>query len=145
MKPTRLFSIIVVALTFLLTLAISPATAGGVKEIKPPPPIDSRIVIKAVDLKANTVTLKYMRDAKQPDHVYTVDGVTQLKVNNVTGTITQIKAGMVVDNYVERDNDTLDSLELSGYGGDLTPATAKPKPPAKPKPTTSTPPPAPAT
>ena len=41
---------------------------------------------------------------------------------------------MVVADYLERDNDDLDRLSLSGYGGSLTPVTAKAKTPVKPKP-----------
>lgn len=137
MKSIRLFSTIVVYAFALLLLTVSvPYAKGATKVIPPPPPVDTRILIKSIDVKAGTVTLKYMRDAKAPDHTYGVDDMTLLKVNNVAGKITDIKIGMVVDSYLERDNDNLDALSLSGYGGSIT-APAKPKTPAKPKPTTT--------
>ena len=137
MKRIRRFSVIAALVVgSVLTVSAPPAVAAS-KVAKPPPPVDARILIKSVDLKAGTVTFRYMRSAKAPDHTYAIDGTTQLKVNNVAGKITDIKSGMVVSSYLERDNDNLDGLELSGYGEQ--PAAAKPKKPAKPKPPTSAP------
>jgi len=49
------------------------------------------------------------------ERTYHIDANTQLKVNGVPGTIGDIKAGMVVKDYMERDNDNLDSLTVMGY------------------------------
>jgi hypothetical protein len=71
----------------------------------------------------------------QQTHKYKVDDVTTLSVNGSPGKLADIKAGMEVKDYVERDNDDLDSLTLSGFGGATEPAktAAKAKPKPKPK------------
>jgi hypothetical protein len=51
-------------------------------------------------------------------HTYKVDDFTKLKVNGVAGKFADIKPGMEVRDYIERDNDTLDGLTLVGYGDD---------------------------
>ena len=88
------------------------ANAAGFKTITLPPPIDTRILIKSVDVKTSTITVKYMSDAKQPPHTYTIDGFTVLKVNNVTATVDKVKPGMQVRSYVERDDVALDSIDV---------------------------------
>jgi hypothetical protein len=45
-------------------------------------------------------------------HTYMIDDLTALKVNNLPGTFTDIKAGMQVRDYVERDPRTLDTLTV---------------------------------
>jgi hypothetical protein len=60
-------------------------------------------------------------------HTYRIDGVTALKVNGVNGAFSDIKVGMVVKDYVERDNDDLDSLTLTGYDDDTSTPTKKKK------------------
>jgi hypothetical protein len=131
----RIPSVIITAIIiFLFILAISPVTASAKKA---PPPIDTRILIKSVDVKDGTIEFKYMRDAKEPTHFYKIDDLTDLKVNYVKGTINQIKPGMEVKDYLERDDQSLDSVTLSGYGEEtIAKPIAKPKP--KPKPTPST-------
>jgi copper chaperone CopZ len=114
------------AFTFLMGVFLSVnavATAAGFQTIKLPPPIDTRILIKSVDVKAGTITVKFMRDAKQPPHTYTIDGFTVLNVNNVKGTIDEVKPGMQVRSYVERDDVALDSIDV----GIADPAPALPK------------------
>jgi hypothetical protein len=126
MKFTRPFFCIALALFVFVTGF--PAQAAAAK--KPVPPPDVRKVIKSVDAKASTVIILYNRD--KSTHTYKVDDLTKLKLNNQDGKFADIKVGMVVDDYLERDNDDLDELSLSGYGA--TPPVAKPKAPAKPKP-----------
>jgi hypothetical protein len=95
-----------------------------------------RKVIQSVDAKNSAVVIVYMES--KLTHTYHIDDVTVLKVNGVPGKLADIKKGMVVTDYTERDNDDLDGLTLTGYGGDTTPAAkpaAKPKP--KPKPAAS--------
>jgi hypothetical protein len=132
MKPYRiLFTIVTLALAYLMTSAVMPTSASTPA---PPPPIDTRKLIKSVNAADSSIVIEYMRDKTL--HPYKIDDITALKVNNVPGKVTDIKAGMVVDDYVERDGQTLDGLNVSGNGG--TPTAAKPatKPKPKPKPTT---------
>jgi hypothetical protein len=132
MKSSRLsFFAAFVLLVFVTCLGLSVRAATKA----PPPPPDMRKMIKSVDAPASTVIIVYMHD--RSTHTYKVDGLTVLKVNNQDGKIADVKPGMVVDDYAERDFDTLDSLSLSGYG---TPPAVKPKAPAKPKPKPAAPP-----
>jgi len=120
------------AVPFIFTLTVSHAAASTTK---PPPPEDFRKMVQTVDVKDSEVVVVYMHD--RSTHTYKIDFVTALKVNNVAGKIDDLKAGMVVDDYVERDNDSLDLLSVSGYG--TNPTAAKPKKSAKPKPTSMPP------
>ena len=132
MHPFRLlFTAAFFSLVLLFTFS-NPCAAAT--KAKAPPPVDSRILIKSVDVPNSTIEIKYMRDAKQPTHTYKIDEITQLTVNGTKGTVAQIKPGMVVGEYVERDGDTLDSISLTGYGEDT--STTKPTTKPKPKPTT---------
>jgi hypothetical protein len=106
------------------------------KKIKPPPPTDSRKLVKSIDLAASSVVIEYMYDKQV--HTYKIDGATALMINGVTGKIADVKPGMEVKDYIERDNDDLDSLTLTGFGVDSE-ATAKTKPKPKPKPSTTAP------
>jgi hypothetical protein len=129
-----IFAPAVLAISLLLGIATGPAFAAAKKT--PPPPPDMRKVIQSVDVKNSAVVIVYM-ESKQT-HTYRIDDMTVLKVNGVPGKLADIKSGMVVADYTERDNDDLDALTLTGYGGDTTPAAkpaAKPKP--KPKPAAS--------
>ncbi|MCE0521930.1 MAG: hypothetical protein LV480_03365 [Methylacidiphilales bacterium] len=101
-----IFADVALAFIFLFVLAVPSAYAKP----KVPPPIDTRILIKSVDLKANTIEMKYMRNAKEPTHIYKIDDTTQVIVSNQKGKIGDIKVGMQVRNYLERDNDTLDNI-----------------------------------
>jgi hypothetical protein len=61
-------------------------------------------------------------------HTYHVDIATTLQINGINGKFEDIKPGMVVKDYVERDNDDLDSLTLTGgYDDDSTPTPPKKK------------------
>jgi len=86
--------------------------AFGASAPKPPPPIDTRILVKSVDVKAGTITVQYMRDAKQAPHTYVIDGMTALRVNNVKASIDKIKPGMQVRSYLERDDVALDGVDV---------------------------------
>jgi hypothetical protein len=110
------------ALLFAAALII-PVSVHGANKTPPPPP-DFRKLIKSVDIPNSSVVIVRMRD-KGP-HTYKIDDVTQLKINNAPGKFGDIKAGMVVEDYVERDNDTLDLLSLSGEGTE-TKTAPKPK------------------
>jgi len=119
MNPSRLFhTATTLALAFLLIFAVPSAVAkgkgGGKKPATPPAPVDTRKVIKSVNAATNSVVIENMRD--KTTHTYAIDNVTVVKVNNVDGTIAEIKANMEVTDFVERDNDTLDSISVSGNG-----------------------------
>jgi hypothetical protein len=139
MKLSRLLLSVVVALLVFVTF-LSQSALATAKQKPPPPPPDMRKIIVKVDVKSNTVTIIYANE--HMTHDYKIDDMTKLKVNNQDGKFADIKRGMVVDDYIERDNDYLDLLSLSGYG--TTKSAAKPKTAAKPAPkppaATTTPP-----
>ncbi len=109
MKSLTIFA---VALSLLFAFAVPSAMASKPKT--PPPPPDTRKLIKSVDAKAGTMVVQNMRDKSL--HTYAVYELTTITVNNVKGTLADIKPGMAVDDYLERDDTTLDSISLSGSG-----------------------------
>ncbi len=102
------------ALTFSLLLAAPAYGSNKNKAAAPTPPPDDRKMIQSVNVADSSVVIEYMHD--KSTHTYKVDGLTQLKVNNIAGNISEVKAGMEVTDYVERDNDDLDGLSVSGSG-----------------------------
>jgi len=105
MKPSRLpLAVTTVALVLLFTVAV-PAKPPAVSED------DSRILIKMVDATAGTIEIEYMTN--RTTHVYKIDAGTFVKVNNVSGKITDIESGMQVRDSAERDSNTLDSISVS--------------------------------
>jgi hypothetical protein len=135
MKPSRLLlTVTTLALTLLFTFAVPTATAAAAKPAAPPVPVDTRKMIKSVDAAAGTIVIQYMRD--KTIHAYQVYELTSIKVNFVAGKIADIKPGMEVSDFLEKDSQTLDSISVTGSGttSDAKP-TAKPKPKPKPKPT----------
>lgn len=106
--------------------------AAQAKTKEPAPPPDLRKLIKSVDAKASTVTIVNNRD--KSTHIYKVDDLTKLLVNNQPAKFPEIRPGMVVDDSLERDNDDLDELSVTGYGSEPVAKSkkdAKPKPPAQ--------------
>lgn len=132
MNLLRFRSVAALAVSCLL-FALGGDHAFAGKQVKEPPPPDMRKMIKSVDAKNSAVVIIYMNNKQT--HTYRVDDMTALKVNGVAGKFADIKAGMEVADYAERDNDDLDSLTLTGYPEEPKPA-AKPKakPAPKPKP-----------
>jgi len=109
MKPSRLLlAVTPLALALLFTFAVPTAIAGTTKG---PAADDPRILIKSVDATAGTVEFEYMTN--KTTHVYKIDGGSTVKVNDASGTITDIKPGMQVRDSAERDSDTLDSISVS--------------------------------
>ena len=128
MNSSRLFSAVAGALIMVcLGSAVQAATK---KSTTPAAPPDVRKLIKSVDAKANTITIVYDRD--KSTHIYKIDDMTKLTLNNQPGKFADIKPGMVVDDSLERDNDDLDALTLSGDGAPK--PVVKPKTTVKPKP-----------
>jgi hypothetical protein len=135
MKPFHpSFPVALLAIALLFTV-----TASASAPKKPAPPPDVRKLIQSVDVKNSTVVIRIMRF--KTDHTYKIDDFTVLTVNNAPGKLADVKPGMVVEDYLERGTDTLDSLTLTGYGTvpaakpAAKPAPLKPKP--APKPTTN--------
>jgi hypothetical protein len=116
-------AVVTLMLTLLLTLAVSTAGASTAKKPTPPPPVDKRILIKAVDATAATVEIQYMRD--KGFHTYKIDSLTTVTVNKNPGKFADIKVGMQVRDYVERDDQTLDSISVDK--ADPAPAVPKKK------------------
>jgi hypothetical protein len=107
MKISRVF----LALLFLAFLLLVPfAVEAATKAATPPPPPDVRILIASVEAADNSVVIVYKRNKEI--HTYKIDGVTAVKVNGKTGSFADIKSGMEVQDLVERDNDSLDSLSV---------------------------------
>ncbi len=91
--------------------------------------------IESVLVDKNAVVIYFT--TSKISRTYHIDANTALKVDGVAGTIGDIKPGMVVADYLERDNDDLDALTLTGYGEEPAPTpppAAKPKPKPQPKP-----------
>jgi len=96
-----------------MTCPVQTAFASN-KDKTPPPPVDERILIESVDTSAGMIVLRYMRDGTT--HTYALDSVSVIKVGDANSdpvAISDIKAGMQVRDYVERDDHTLDSLLVS--------------------------------
>jgi hypothetical protein len=108
------FSLSVVLVAFALLLTVSAPSAIAGKPKTPPPPPDTRKLIKSVDVKGGSMVIQNMRDKTL--HTYAVYELTAITVNNLKGTLADIKPGMVVDDSMERDDTTLDSISLSGSG-----------------------------
>jgi hypothetical protein len=101
-----LFAIAFLALiNLLLSSGQTLAASTKPKEI---PPEDTRNLIHAINAAAGTIEIEYMRNKQT--HTYSLDDITMIKVNNVPGKITDIKTGMQVRDYVERDDHTLDKI-----------------------------------
>jgi hypothetical protein len=88
-------------------VAVDPKTAAADAAAGPKKTIQSVLTDKS------EVVIFYKDSRIQ--RTYHIDANTQLKVNGVPGTLGDIKAGMEVKDYLERDNDDLDSLTVNGY------------------------------
>ena len=121
MRSFRLLFVTAGLILSLCFIAVTPAS-GAAKPPAPPPPVDTRILIKAVNTADSTVDFQYMRN--KSTHTYKIDDLTVVKVSNRVSKFSDIKAGMKVDDSVERDNDTLDSITVET---DNTPAPAAKK------------------
>ena len=68
--------------------------------------------IQSVLADQSSVVILFAKSKIQ--RTYHIDASTSLTVNGVPGTFGDIKAGMEVKDYTERDNDDLDSLTVIG-------------------------------
>lgn len=119
---------VVLLLCFVVAL---PATAkgrgggGGNKPKTPPPAVDTRKVIEAINAADNTIEIKNMRDGSV--HTYKIDDITVVHLNNSQAKFSDIKVGMVVVDEVERDGDTLDDITVQEDNTPKTPPNNKKK------------------
>ncbi len=74
-------------------------------------------MIESVDVENSSVVIIYMHSSLL--HTYRLDENTVLTINGSRGKVADIKSGMEVTSYLERDNDELDGLTLSGHGGPI--------------------------
>jgi len=112
-----------VSLAVLMGALSSFPAKASTKPKAPPPPVDTRILVTAVNLPNQQITFTY-QDNKKRQVTYVVDQITTVTVQGQKGTLKDIKVGQQVANYVERDGQTLDSIEVE---------TADPPPAAPPK------------
>ncbi len=97
-------------LGLIFCLVSTPDAMAGQKNTTPPP-IDRRILVTAVDVSAQQITITYQRDKSK--HVYTVDAMTAVKAHGLDGSsIKNIKVGDQVCAYIERDDVALSSLDV---------------------------------
>jgi hypothetical protein len=97
------------------------AHAGAAKKAKIVPPVDDRILVTAVDLAHDQITIVFKRSGQKTS--YTVDDFSQVTFQNSPGSIKDIKVGNQIFSYVERDGHTLDSLTVGT--AELAPSAAK--------------------
>jgi hypothetical protein len=107
MKTRRCLAVLLLVLIHFGASAVAQAST---KPKKPAVPQDTRKLIKAVNVKTDTIVIVDM--LAKTKHAYAIDVVTKVQVGNVPGTFADLKVGMKVDDYVERDNDTLDSITV---------------------------------
>ncbi len=69
-----------------------------------------RKLIQKVDAAHGSVTIVYQHSHKTKE--YKVDAMTSIKIDGSTGKLSDVKGGMEVSDYTERDNDNLDGLVL---------------------------------
>jgi hypothetical protein len=109
MKSFRLAPIFFATVLGLCFFATTPVF-GSAKKDTPPPPVDTRKLIKAIDAANSTVDIENMRE--KTVHTYKIDDVTVVKEGNMAIKFADIKVGMKVTDELERDNDTLDSITV---------------------------------
>jgi predicted Zn-dependent protease len=106
----RVFAVSILAACLLFVLGPAPTFAAGTKKTKLTAPPDMRKMIKSVDVPNSTITISYAY-GKQV-HVYKIDAFTSVQVDGSSAKVSDIKAGMEVAEYTERDSDDLDSVSL---------------------------------
>ena len=98
---------------FLGLLMSLPALASTTKP-KTPAPVDNRILVTAVDLANQQITFTYQDNKKRL--VYVVDPMTSVTVQGQKAALKDIKVGEQVYDYVERDSQSLDSINVATAG-----------------------------
>ena len=109
-RYSKLFVLAATVLAFVFGLILSPMADAAAPK-KPVPPTDTRILVTAVDLKNQQITITYERN--KTTKVYGIDGMTAVVVQGNPGTLDKIKVGQQVYSYTERDDKSLDSIEVA--------------------------------
>jgi multidrug efflux pump subunit AcrA (membrane-fusion protein) len=125
MKSSRLL-LAVTTLAFLLTLAVSTATAGSMGNGAAQ---RQKLVIESIDVTTGTVEFKSGVD--NTIHTYKIDATTRVRIVNNKGTIDQIKVGQQVFNYTVKGGQTPVEGQTLAFIG-VSPAAPVPVPPANP-------------
>jgi hypothetical protein len=102
------YSGIVAVLALFLGLSLCTDVYAG-KAKTPTAPGDNTMV-NAVDVTAKQVTILIQSNSQKV--VYTVDDATKITVDGNAATLSQVHSGQQVYAYVERDSQTLDSLDV---------------------------------
>jgi hypothetical protein len=106
-------SVVVLLCCLFVSLTTVSALAGKKKTKDDDTPDNTSKVVQSVNPADSTIVIVYMGDNKST-HTYKIDGSTTLMVNGAKAKFTDIKTGMVVTDYMERDAQDLDSLTLTG-------------------------------
>jgi hypothetical protein len=106
LKSGLSFFVIVFAIIFVLAMSSADAKkkSGDIF-------VKSGTLIKSVNLSASTVEVETVKS--HTTHTYKIDGVTVIIVRGVPGKITDLKFGLQVEDLVERDDVTLDSITVN--------------------------------
>jgi len=124
MKITRtLYFSALCSVAFLGSLLFFPAHASTTKAKPPPPPVDKRILVTNVDVPNQQLAIVYQDNKKR--EVYIVDQLTAVTVQGHKATLKDIKVGQQVLDYVERDEQSLDSVSVATAGPSAAVSTKK--------------------
>ena len=91
---------------------VSKTSAPTIADNKKPTATGSTKTIQTILADKSAIVIYYAETKTQ--RTYHVDGGTQLQVNGSSGTFADLKVGMEVKDFTERDADDLDSLVVSG-------------------------------
>ena len=98
-----------VFLAFLLALA-GGSSLHATTAKKKKPPADERTLVTSVDMAHQKITFEYMKDHSH--QTYVVDAGTAVTVNGSPGKLGDVREGMQVKGSINRDAETLDSLDI---------------------------------
>jgi len=99
-----------VATLLVLFLGLSLCTDVYAGKAKAPAAPGDNTMVNAVDMTAKQVTILIQSNSQKM--VYTVDDFTKITVEGNAATLSQVHSGQQVYSYVERDSQTLDSLDV---------------------------------
>jgi hypothetical protein len=105
------FSVCIASLFLVFGLACT-LPIHGTTPAKPkgPPPMDPRILVTAVDVPNQQITITYKRTGQKVK--YGVDFMTHVTVDNNPGSLKDVKVGQQIFDYVARDAHSLDVLTV---------------------------------
>lgn len=91
---------------------VSKSSAPTIADAKKPTVTGSSKTIQTILADKSSIVIYYAETKTQ--RTYRVDGNTQIQVNGSAGTFSDLKVGMTVKDFMERDADDLDSLVVGG-------------------------------